>query len=324
VVVNATGVWADAVRTLDEGGAHHALRPAKGVHVSVPADRLPCDIAAVIPVPKDRRSIFVVSWPGTDLVYLGTTDTDYTGPLDDPSCTPEDVDYLLDAANAITTSRLTRADVTGVWAGLRPLLAPSDSGRHVSERTADLSRRHTVATSPHGVVTVTGGKLTTYRKMAQDTVDAVLRVLGESPHRRRCVTKSLRLLGATTKTRDPVSLAQPHARLLGRYGTESPEVLALAAGKPELLEPAVPGLPYTRAELVYAAREEMARTLDDVLSRRTRARIQRAQATMEAAADVATLLAPDMGWDAREASDQVARFTESCQKELLTAGLDLP
>jgi glycerol-3-phosphate dehydrogenase len=324
VVVNATGVWADAVRSLDEGGASHVLRPAKGVHVSVPADRLPCDIAAVIPVPKDRRSIFVVSWPGTDLVYLGTTDTDYTGPLDDPSCTPEDVDYLLDAANAITTSRLTRADVTGVWAGLRPLLAPSDSGRHVSERTADLSRRHTVATSPHGVVTVTGGKLTTYRKMAQDTVDAVLRVLGESPHRRRCVTKSLPLLGATTKTRDPVSLAQPYGRLLGRYGTEAPAVLALAAGRPELLEPAVAGLPYTRAELVYAAREEMARTLDDVLSRRTRARIQRAQATMEAATEVATLLAPDMGWGARETADQVERFTESSQKELLTAGLDLP
>ena len=125
----------------------HAIRPAKGVHVTVPADRLPCDIAAVIPVPKDKRSIFVVSWPETDLVYLGTTDTDYTGPLDDPACTPEDVDYLLDAANAVTTSHLTRADVTGVWAGLRPLLAPPAKGGHVSERTADLSRRHTVSTS---------------------------------------------------------------------------------------------------------------------------------------------------------------------------------
>ena len=270
-----------------KGRDPHAIRPAKGVHVTVPADRLPCDIAAVIPVPKDKRSIFVVSWPGTDLVYLGTTDTDYTGPLDDPACTPEDVDYLLDAANNVTTSRLTRADVTGVWAGLRPLLAPPAKGGHVSERTADLSRRHTVTTSPHGVVTVTGGKLTTYRKMAQDTVDAVVSRLGESPRRRRCVTKSLPLIGATTKTRDPVALAQPHARLLGRYGTESAAVLALADGRPELLEPAVDGLPYTGAELVYAAREEMARTLDDVLSRRTRATIQRAHATMDAAAAVA-------------------------------------
>lgn len=324
IVVNASGVWADAVRTLDEGRDPHAIRPAKGIHVTVPADRLPCDIAAVIPIPKDKRSIFVVSWPETDLVYLGTTDSDYTGPLDDPACTPEDVDYLLDAANAITTSQLTRADVTGVWAGLRPLLAPRAKGGHVSERTADLSRRHTVTTSPHGVVTVTGGKLTTYRKMAQDTVDEVVTRLGESPRRRRCLTKSLRLMGATTKTRDPVTLAQPHARLLGRYGTASTEVLALADGRPDLLEPVVAGLPYIGAEVVYAAREEMVGTLDDVLSRRTRAMIQRAQATMEAATAVANLIAPDMGWDQEEVGEQVTRFTEACQKELLTAGLDLP
>jgi glycerol-3-phosphate dehydrogenase len=322
VVVNATGVWADDIRALDEGTHPKSIRPAKGVHVTVPADRLPCDIAAVIPVPKDKRSIFVVPWPGTDLVYLGTTDTDYTGPLDDPACTPEDVDYLLEAANNITTSRLTRADVTGVWAGLRPLLAPE--GERVSERTADLSRRHTVMTSSDGVVTVTGGKLTTYRKMAQDTVDTVVHGLGESPRRRRCVTKDLPLVGATTKTRDPVSMAQPHARLLGRYGSESPRVLALGDDRPELLEPAIAGLPYTGAELVYAAREEMAQTLDDVLARRTRATIQRAQATMAAAPAVAELLASEMGWSASASAKQAARFTESCEKELLTAGLDLP
>ena len=322
-VVNATGVWADAVRALDEGHDPHAIRPAKGIHVTVPADRLPCDIAAVIPVPKDKRSIFVVSWPETDLVYLGTTDTDYTGPLDDPACTPEDVDYLLDAANAVTTSRLTRADVTGVWAGLRPLLAPPAKGGHVSERTSDLSRRHTVTTSAHGVVTVTGGKLTTYRKMAQDTVDVVVTSLGESPRRRHCITKSLPLLGSTWKTRDPVTLAQPHARLLRRYGTASADVLALADERPELLEPVVAGLPYIGAEAVYAAREEMACTLDDVLARRTRSLIQRAHATMDAAAAVATLIAPDMHWDEAEARQQATRFVDACQKELLTAGLDL-
>ena len=119
-------------------------------------------------------------------------------------------------------------------------------------------------------------------------------------------------------------MAQPHARLLGRYGTESAAVLALADGRPELLDPVVAGLPYTGAELVYAVREEMARTLDDVLSRRTRATIQRAQATMDAAAAIAALIAPDMGWGEQEAAEQVARFIGSCQKELLTAGLDLP
>ncbi len=323
VVVNSTGVWADAIRALEQGAESASLRPAKGVHVTVPADRLPCDVAAVIPVPKDRRSIFVVPWPGMDLVYLGTTDTDYAGPLADPVCMPEDVDYLLEAANNVTTSHLTRADVTGVWAGLRPLLAPPAKGGHVSERTADLSRRHTVSTSPHGMVTVTGGKLTTYRKMAQDTVDAAVRVLGGSPQRRPCVTKSLALVGATTRARDPVSLAQRFGRLLTRYGTESAAVLAVADGQPDLLEPAVPGLPYTGAELVYAAREEMALTLDDVLARRTRAGIQQAHATMAAAPALARLLAPEMGWDEREAAGQAARFVAASQKELLTAGLDL-
>jgi glycerol-3-phosphate dehydrogenase len=181
-----------------------------------------------------------------------------------------------------------------------------------------------VHTSAHGVVTVTGGKLTTYRKMAEDTVDVVVQRLGESPKTRRCITKSLRLIGATAATKDPVAMAHPHAHLLGRYGTESAAVLALAEGRPELLEPAIPGLPYMRAELVYAAREEMAQTLDDVLARRTRALIQRAQPTMAAAHAAAALIAPDMGWDEQTASSQAAQFIETCQKELLTAGLDLP
>ena len=316
------GGRADDVRALDEGIHPRSIRPAKGVHVTVPADRLPCDIAAVIPVPKDRRSIFVVSWPDTDLVYLGTTDTDYQGPLDNPSCTPEDVDYLLEAANNVTTSHLTREDITGVWAGLRPLLAPDPKGGHVSDRTSDLSRRHTVHTSAHGVVTVTGGKLTTYRKMAEDTVDAVVRQLGEPSKARRCVTKSLALHGATTKGKDPVANAHPQARLVGRYGTDASDVIALADGHPDLLQPVIPGLPYTGAELRYAAREEMAQTLTDVLSRRTRASIQQARPTMSAAQRLAELIAPDMGWDEREATEQANRFVESCQKELLVAGLD--
>jgi glycerol-3-phosphate dehydrogenase len=158
--------------------------------------------------------------------------------------------------------------------------------------------------------------------MAQDTVDVVVERLGESPRRRRCVTKSLSLIGATTKTRDPVTMALPHGRLLGRYGTESDAVLALAEGRPDLLEPRIAGLPYTGAELIYAAREEMAQTLDDVLARRTRAVIQRAHATMDAAATAAELLAPEMGWNKKEAMEQAARFTKSYQKDLLTAGLE--
>ncbi|HEY7946394.1 MAG TPA: glycerol-3-phosphate dehydrogenase/oxidase, partial [Acidimicrobiales bacterium] len=264
VVVNATGVWADDVRALDEGIHPHSLRPAKGIHVTVPRSRLPADIAAVIPVPKDRRSIFVVPWFDGDDVYLGTTDTAWDGPLDDPACLPEDVDYVLDAANGATTSALTRQDVTGVWAGLRPLLAPA-AGAHVSERTADLSRRHTVRQSPNGVVTVTGGKLTTYRRMAEDTVDVVVGRLGSAAPAgsRRSPTRRLSLRGAAGL----VALRRPgaavdagldedtFAALVNRHGGETPAVLALADGHPELLDPLVAGLPYLRAEAVWAVRK---------------------------------------------------------------------
>ncbi len=322
VVVNASGVWADAVRALDEGADPGSIRPAVGVHVTVRSARLPCDVAAVLPVPGDRRSIFVVPWPEAELVYLGTTDTDYAGPLDHPACSSDHVDYLLRAVNRVTSSHLTRADVTGVWAGLRPLLASRRRGGHVSARTADLSRRHSVTTSSRGVVTVTGGKLTTYRKMAQDAVDTVVTTLGESPRRRRCVTRSLRLLGATERARDPVTMAQPHAHLLGRYGTESGAVLAVAQGRPELLERVVAGLPYTGAELVYAAREEMACTLDDLLSRRTRATIQLAAAAQAAAPAAAALVAPELGWSEHQTAAQVSAYVASSRSDLSSAGVD--
>lgn len=320
VVVNATGVWADDIRALDGGVHPHSLRPAKGIHVTVPAARLPCDIAAVIPVPNDKRSVFVVSWPESDLVYVGTTDTDYTGPLDDPACTPEDVDYLLGAVNAATTSDLTRADVTGLWAGLRPLLAPPRDGRHQSERTSDLSRRHTVRTSLHGVVTVTGGKLTTYRKMAEDTMAQVVQMLPTGPTVKRCVTKRLRLRGAPR----PGSVHAEESHLWGRYGTESDAVLAVAEGRPELLEPVVEGLPYIGAEIVYAAREEMAMSVEDVLARRTRALLLHARHSAEAAGAVSRLLAPELGWTPEEAAGEAERFSKSALAELEAAGLPDP
>jgi glycerol-3-phosphate dehydrogenase len=329
-VVNATGVWADQVRDLDERSHAHSIRPAKGIHVTVPRDRLPTDIAAVIPVPKDRRSIFVVPWPEADLVYLGTTDTDYDGPLDDPACTPDDVDYLLDAANGVTRAGLTRADVTGVWAGLRPLLAPGD--HHVSARTADLSRRHSVRTSANGVVTVTGGKLTTYRKMAEDTVDEVARRLGGPSTFRRCVTRRLSLLGAPRSGDSgsaSLQLAAEHpgidhatiAHLLSRYGTEAHDVLAVAATRDDLLDPVVPGLPYLGAEIVHAVRAEMALGVDDVLARRTRALIMRARETAAAAPAVAALVAEEWGWDAETAAEEARQFAGRALAALAAAGL---
>lgn len=327
-VVNAAGVWADDVRALDEGAHPHSLRPAKGIHITVPWAKVRNDIAAIIPVRGDRRSIFVVPWfdaggntsgpgraaPGSateprppTFTYLGTTDTDYDGPLDDPQCTPRDVAYLLDAANAVLRSPLTEHDVLGTWAGLRPLVA----GGSVTEKTADLSRRHAIRRSPSGVVTVTGGKLTTYRRMAADTVDAVAGALG---HRGRSRTKNLRLLGGEEGAGDGSHLAQ-------RYGTLAREVRRLVADDPDLGRPLVPGLPYLRAEAVYAVRAEQARTLDDVLARRTRARLLARDATAGAADEVATLVGAELGWTEERRRTEVGELRRAVEEDRSRPGL---
>jgi glycerol-3-phosphate dehydrogenase len=330
-VVNATGVWADEVRSLDESSHPHSLRPAKGVHVTLPRSKLPADIAAVIPVPKDRRSIFVVPWIDGQDVYVGTTDTAWDGSLDDPVCLPEDVEYLLGALNKCIGSPVSPDDVTGVWAGLRPLLAPTAT-RRLSERTADLSRRHRVRTSAANLVTVTGGKLTTYRRMAEDTVDEVLKALGgEAASRaKRCRTARLPIRGSVG-FRELLSpgAAREHGldpevmkALVGRHGAEATAVLELASGRPELLEPLVDGLPQLRVEALWAVREEMAMTVQDILSRRTRAGLRRASATADAAAGVASEVARDQQRDGSALLDDARRFSQELLSDLTRAGVD--
>jgi glycerol-3-phosphate dehydrogenase len=303
VVVNAAGVWADEVRTLEDGVNPDSIRPAKGVHLTVPWDKVRNDIAVVIRVPGDKRSLFVVPWgergDGTfEHTYVGTTDTDYDGPLDDPPCTADDIAYVLGALNATVTTGITTADVTGVWAGLRPLVKSAHSGR-----TADLSRRHRVTVGPAGVVAVTGGKLTTYREMAEDTVDTVLERLDRKA---RCRTKKLRLLGGDTTVEPPPGTRAAH--LAGRYGTLAGELEALIDAESSLAEPLIHGLAYLRAEAVYAVRNEMATTLDDVLTRRTRAHLFDRDAAVAAAPAVAELVGAELGWDAGEIARQLDAY----------------
>lgn len=301
-VVNAAGVWADAVRHLDEGAGPATMRPAKGIHVTVPRATVRNEVAMVVPVPGDTRTLFVVPWG--EHTYIGTTDDDYDGDLDDPQCTHADVRYVLDAMNHALTEPLTESDVTGTWAGLRPLLS-SGTGK-----TTDLSRGHGIRVSGAGTVTITGGKLTTYRRMAEDTVDQVVHVL--DGRRRKCRTKTLPIHGGAgwVAPTDPAAVHLAH-----RYGTDASAVRALAEADPDLAAPLVPGEPYLRAEAVYAVRAEMARTLDDVLDRRTRVRMLDRDAADAAAESVAALIAPELGWDAATAGAAVTRYRAALAAE---------
>lgn len=311
-IVNATGVWSDDIRALDDVAHTTTIRPAKGIHITVPWSLVRNEIAVVIPVPKDRRSVFVVPWGGEGgphrFTYIGTTDTDYDGPVDNPQITADDVEYLLRAINSASTSKITEADILGTWAGLRPLVAGAKS-----ERTADLSRRHAVHTSPGGVVTVNGGKLTTYRRMAADAVDEVVEVLGRGGRSR---TKRIVLHGA-----DGWDASDIPKNLAERYGADGRVVAALEQSDPELARALIEQLPYSRAEVVYAARAEMACTIDDVLSRRTRARLLARDASAAAADDVGTLMAGELGWSDEERERQITRYRELVAAERLAGAL---
>ncbi|MBW4030935.1 MAG: glycerol-3-phosphate dehydrogenase/oxidase [Acidobacteria bacterium] len=312
-IVNATGVWADEIFAMAERAPSHRITPAKGVHLSVPRSRLPADVAAVFAVPHERRSIFIIPAEDAPITFIGTTDTAYDGAISDPACTPEDVRYLLDAVNASTSSDLTPEDVTGLWAGLRPLLSPSD-GHRVRERTADLSRRHRVTDSHDGVVHITGGKWTTYRQMAQDTVDALAPYVPSLPRTR---TKNLRLHG--TGTWRPQSALETH--LYQRFGSDASRVLELIAERPEWADVAIVGQDYLKAEFVYCARYEMVTSLIDLLTRRTRAHLLDARATLTSAPDIVRLVAPELNWDDRECDHQLESYSRLVDDELTRAGL---
>ena len=315
VVVNATGVWADDLFTMAEHESSHRITPAKGIHLSVPRDRLPADVAAVFNVAGDHRSIFVVPFEEAPFTYVGTTDTAYNGDFDEPHCTPEDVAYLLNAVNESTSSALTTNDVTGLWAGLRPLLAPVE-GKPVKERTADLSRRHRVTDSGDGVVHITGGKWTTYRQMAEDTVDALRPYSKNLP---RTKTKSLRLHGGGDWR--PSTPLESH--LYERFGEDAAALLEMIRSDESLATCPIAGQPYVGAEFVFSVRHEMATSLVDLVTRRTRAHLHDARATLAAALSIAQLVAPELGWDAADVSSQVEAYRALVHREFEAAGIAL-
>ncbi len=338
-IVNAAGVWVDTVlsrlHSLDSGAADDrpmfgTIRPAKGVHVTVPWEKVRNDIAVVIPVPKDRRSLFLVPWgrrpDGTFThTYVGTTDTDYAGSRDDPQTTKDDIDYIVRALNSALTTSVSSDDVVGTWAGLRPLVVPPATNEppEAPTRTADLSRRHQVSVHDGTLVTITGGKLTTYREMAQDAIDALAPALGLSAgplSKHRCRTKRLALHGSPPSRNHRNS--SPRAQhLWSRYGTEATAIDRLIEADPRLGEPLVPGLRYVRAEVIHAVMFEMACHVDDVLSRRTRALLFDRAGSRDAALDTARLMAPLLGWDETRIAREVQAFHEICDHETVCAAI---
>jgi len=283
-VINASGVWADALRRLERPQVAPLLRPSQGVHVVVDRAFLPGDEALLVPGTPDGRVLFVIPWQGK--VLLGTTDTGRDDVPLEPAATRAEVDFILETAARYLTRAPTRADVRSVFVGLRPLIGASGT-----TSTRKLSREHFIEVSPGGLVTITGGKWTTYRRMAEDTLDAA-EAATDLP-RRHCATGDLRLHGA---------VAGPGADV---YGSEREQVDMLP-GAGRRLHPA---LALSEAEVRHAARCELARTVEDVLARRHHALFSDAASAEEAAPEVARVLADELGRDTVWCSAEVERFS---------------
>ncbi len=311
-VVSATGVWTDELQEM-AGVRPFRVRASKGVHLVVPRDRIRGSIGLLLRT--EKSVLFLIPWGRHWLI--GTTDTDWELDLAHPAATAADIDYILERINAVLATPLTRDDVEGVYAGLRPLLAGE------SDETSKLSREHVVATPVPGFVVVAGGKYTTYRIMARDTVDAAARELGRPvPH---SVTEELGLTGAegypaAWNRRGRIArkyglAAGTIAHLLNRYGVHAREVLALVAARPELGE-LLPGTEdYLAAEVVYGATHEGALHLDDVLARRTRMSIEAWDRGVRAAPVAAALMAEVLGWDTARTELEVERYLERVAAE---------
>lgn len=306
VVINCTGVWTDDVQRLSGDRGRFHVRASKGVHLLVPRDRINSDTGLILRT--EKSVLFVIPWGSRWII--GTTDTPWTLDKAHPAASRRDIEYLLNRVNEVLTVPITREDVVGVYAGLRPLL----SGE--SEETSQLSREHAVAQSVPGLVSAAGGKYTTYRVMARDAVDAAAEDLGRPVP--RSVTERVSLLGADGHAA-MVNRLEPLAaelgvptwrleRLLGRYGSLVEEMLAPAREEPRLREP-VPGAPeYLGAEIRYAATHEGAVHLDDLLTRRTRISIETTHRGTESAQAVAELVAPILSWDAGTVGREVTTY----------------
>ncbi|PTL76805.1 glycerol-3-phosphate dehydrogenase [Vitiosangium sp. GDMCC 1.1324] len=309
-LVNATGPWSDEIRKLDANGSTPTVRGSKGVHIAVPRERLPTDTALTLLSSVDGRVMFII--PADTHTIIGTTETATHAHPSEVRANLSDVDYLLASANAFfPQALLSREDVVSAWAGIRPLVA-SGYG-HGDANSA--SREHALHTSPTGVLAISGGKLTTYRVMARDTVNAVEKVLG-LPHRKP-LTDSLPLPGGDISSLDAeLAAARAEVRredtavhLVRSYGGRWRQVWALTREQPSLAEPLVPGLPYIRAEAVHAVTHELVHTLSDLLVRRLKVAFETRDQGRAAARVAAADMAPLLGWSPDTVERQLADYS---------------
>ena len=316
VVVNATGVWTDEIQALSKQRGRFQVRASKGVHIVVPRDRIVSDVAIILRT--EKSVMFVIPW-GNHWI-IGTTDTDWNLDLAHPAATKADIDYILGTVNTVLATPLTHADIDGVYAGLRPLLAGE------SEETSKLSREHAVAVPAPGLVAIAGGKYTTYRVMAADAIDAAVQFV---PARvAPTITEKVSLLGAdgyfalinqAEHVGELVGLHPYRVRhLLDRYGSLMDEVLALGTGRPELLSPIKEAPGYLKVEALYAVTDEGALHLEDILARRMRISIEYSHRGVDCAREVAEVVAPVLGWSAADIEREVGQYTARVEAEILS------
>ncbi|HLW03369.1 MAG TPA: glycerol-3-phosphate dehydrogenase [Ktedonobacterales bacterium] len=317
--VNAGGVWAEKIEALTGAKPQIEVQPSKGAHLVVSRDRLRLgDMAIVLPQTEDNRILFVIPWEGRAII--GTTDTE-GGDLDHPTTSQEDIDYLIRHVNHYLDINLTQKDIISTYAGYRPLVRSRDK-----TQGKNLSRTHAILENPNGLVSIVGGKLTTWRRMAQDTVDH----LAKRDHLEiKHPTEHLALLGAERWQEVAQELPQ-RGRALGLsadvvehlslyYGSQALALLDLIEQDASLARRIVPDLPFLRAEVVHASRAEMVLTLEDMLTRRTRIAIEDHRHGVEVAADVAGLMARELGWSAKQTREQIDVYRTWAGREELPA-----
>lgn len=325
IVINATGVWLEDTIKLAEpaGQLSKAVRPSKGIHLTVSSDRLQVDRAWLIPSLVGHRFYFVVPWQGR--VNIGTTDTDYDGDKDSPQAVQDEVNRILGAINSYFPEvRLEPSDVISSWAGLRPLISDPNA-----KKTTEVSRKEEIIETSDGLISIGGGKLTTYRLMAERGVDLAagrLRERFDVNAGNGAAAKNAWISGGEIRADEISGIAKRLAEnehlsletaqhLVRSYGSDYPQLVELMREDEQLREGLIEGLPQVAAEIVYAARHEMAMTLADAMARRTRLALVAGEASMECASFAAELMARELGWNEEETTRQVMLYREEFEKE---------